>query len=429
MPSVNFYLKKASSLTNKSLIILQFFYENERLLFSFGESIEPKKWNKARQRAKSLQELTSQANQQYSLNDLLDKLEDLTLETYFKEKIKGTPSHSVIKSELQSFLKKNHPKNIIAEPTLFDLIERFIKGEINYGGKAKKSSTIKGYITVKNHLLGFQKSSGPQVNFSTITLDFFYKFTNYLRQEQHVAHNGIAKYIDILKVFMSEAVELKYTSNYDFKSRNFRVAEDPTYATYLTENELEVLYKYDLSRNKRLEQVRDLFIFGCWVGLRYSDYSTVEFENIFQNDGDYYLKIITDKTDELVIIPCHSIVLEIFKKYDHAKNKLPPSISNQKFNEYIKEAAKLAGLNEIGRLAGAPKEELWQTLSSHTARRSFATNYYLSGFPKIELMKITGHQTETAFMKYIKISKMDAAKSLMKHNKSRNWSSVVQQIM
>jgi integrase len=184
---------------------------------------------------------------------------------------------------------------------------------------------------------------------------------------------------------------------------------------------LELLYKFDFSNTKRLENVRDLFVFGAWVGLRFSDFSNIMPENIIEIDGEYFIKIVTQKTKELVIIPCHPIVLNIFEKYRHNPNKLPNTISNQKFNDYIKDVFKAAELNEKGRLANDINLELWQCVSSHTARRSFATNYYLQGFPVIDLMKITGHKTEKAFMKYIRISKLDAAKRLSSHMK-KMWS-------
>lgn len=102
-------------------------------------------------------------------------------------------------------------------------------------------------------------------------------------------------------------------------------------------------------------------------------------------------------------------------------NKLPKSLSNQKFNDYIKECLKKAGFNEIGRLSTKPELPLYECVSSHTARRSFATNYYLQGFPTIDLMKIAGHKTEKAFLKYIRVSKLDSAKRLSAHMKMK-WS-------
>ncbi|MEJ7685057.1 MAG: site-specific integrase [Segetibacter sp.] len=182
----------------------------------------------------------------------------------------------------------------------------------------------------------------------------------------------------------------------------------------------EVLYNYDFSNDKRLEKVRDLFVFGCYVGLRFTDYSTIKEENIVNVDNDLFIKVITQKTKELVIIPCNTIVLDIFRKYRENNNKLPKSLSNQKFNDYIKEACRIAGLTTKGRLLEEPEKEIWECVSSHTARRSFATNYYLEGFPTIDLMKITGHKTEKAFLTYIRVSKLDAAKHLNQHMK-RKW--------
>lgn len=218
---------------------------------------------------------------------------------------------------------------------------------------------------------------------------------------------------------MGEAIDLGYTNNLQFKHRKFVVDQVDTDAVYLTERELTALYMFDFSSNKRLE-VRDLFVFGAWVGLRFSDYSNVKPENIVRIDGEYFVKIITQKTKELVVVPCNTVVLAIFEKYKQNRNKLPHSISNQKFNEYLKEVCQLAGLTEKGRLSTDPKLELWECISIHTARRSFATNYYLQGFPTLDLIKITGHTTEKVFLNYIRHTKLDTAKRLSKHIKA--WS-------
>ena len=75
---------------------------------------------------------------------------------------------------------------------------------------------------------------------------------------------------------------------------------------------------------------------------------------------------------------------------------------------------------EKGRLSTKPDLQLWECVSSHTARRCFATNYYLQGFPTIDLMKITDHKTERAFLKYIRVSKLESAKRLSIHME-KNW--------
>ena len=144
---------------------------------------------------------------------------------------------------------------------------------------------------------------------------------------------------------MGEAVDLKYTDNMKFKRKKFAYNEEGTEHVYLTEDELAKLYALKIN-NKKLDEVRDLFIFGAWIGLRFSDFSNIKPENIIQIDGDSFIKTITQKTKELVIIPCNPVIMEIFEKYADRPNKLPKTISNQKFNEYIKEECKLAELNE-----------------------------------------------------------------------------------
>ncbi|MEJ7740433.1 MAG: phage integrase SAM-like domain-containing protein [Chitinophagaceae bacterium] len=280
---------------------------------------------------------------------------------------------------------------------------------------------MKKYKTAYNHLKAFEKDEKYKVTYETINLDFFYKYTTYLRKKYSLSQNTIARDIKTIKVFMGEAVDLGETTNFQFKHKKFSVSQTETDSIYLDENEIFKFYSFDLHKNKRLEQVRDLFVFGCFVGLRFSDYSNIKPENIVNIEEDSFIKIKTQKTGELVIIPCNPVVLEIFKKYDHNINKLPKAPSNQKFNNYIKEAAMLAGLNEKGRLTTQPEKALWECISSHTARRSMATNYYLQGFPTYDLMKITGHKTESAFLKYIKITKLDTAKRLSAHIK-KNWS-------
>lgn len=129
------------------------------------------------------------------------------------------------------------------------------------------------------------------------------------------------------------------------------------------------------------------------------------------------------KTGGHVAIPLHPVFLKIWEKYD---GQLPNNISNQKFNDYIKEVCQIAEINATvfkSITRGGRKEttsyEKWQIVSSHTARRSFATNLYLSGFPAISIMKITGHKTESAFLKYIKVTSEEHAKMLMEHWKKK----------
>lgn len=413
---VNFYLKPAGK-DGLALIYLQYWIKEKKLHFSFGEKIKPSEWNCKKQRGKNVNALTNDG--QHSLNALLDKLRDVLMDGYKKEKVNGIPTIGKMKSYLIEYMNQNAGKE--DGPTFWSLIDRFIKGEIKFRGRNKSQSSLNNYSAVKKHLKSFEVKKKYPLNFEVITLDFFYKYTSYLSEDLGLSQNTISKDISILKVFMGEAIDLKLTTNLEYLHKKFTVPEVEIDAVYLTEEEIIKLFRFDFGDNIKLERVRDLFVFGCFVGLRFSDYSDIKPENIVKEKGEYFVKLLTKKTGELAIIPCNPIVLEIFKKYDHIPNKLPKSLSNQKFNDYIKEVLKKAKFEEVGRLATNPILPLYQCVSSHTARRSFATNYYLQGFPTLDLMKITGHKTEKAFLKYIRVSKLDSAMRLSAHMKLK-WS-------
>ncbi len=420
--NVNFYLKTAEESTGKSLIYLKFKYSGKVLVYSFGQSVYAKDWNAGKQRVKSNKQTT--ANGDHSLNELLDNLEEVCLNAYKTELANGIPQPETLKRHLVAFINQNEKDE--DAPTLYSLIDRFIKGEIKHRGKDKTKSTLGKYSTVKDHLQSFEVKKKYRVDFDTINLDFFYKYVSFL-QDKGLAQNTIAKNIQIVKVFMNEAVDLGYTSNLQFKNKKFSASWEATDSVYLTDKELIHLFEHDFSKNKKLEQVRDLFLFGCYTGLRFSDYVDVKPENIINVDGETFVKIITKKTRSLAIIPCNPIIQRIFKKYSNNPNRLPKAISNQKFNEYVKDACEEAGLTETGRLTTDPDVPLFKCITSHTARRSFATNLYLEGFPNIEIMKITGHTTEKSFLTYIKVSKLDAAKKLSKHIQLR-WSEKIMKV-
>jgi integrase len=430
MGDVNFYLKKAEAKTGKSLIYLQFRYKGQKLVFAFGETIDPGNWNYNKQRVKGNTATTGDGK--HYLNDLLDNLEKECKSAYNKEIKNGIPLPRTLKKYLQDFLNQNTDKAKQEEnkPTLYGLLDRFIDGEIRKkGGKQKSEKTCENYNAVKLHLQDFEKNKRYRIDFNTITLDFFHSYVTFLERGYSTVRankskivklkpNSVAKDIRVIKAIMNKAVSLGYTNNVDFRHDDFSYSEEDIDAIYVKENEIERLFKFDFN-NERLNNVKDLFVFGCFVGLRFSDYSNVKPENLVENEGEQFIHMKTQKTGEWVYIPCHPIVLAMFEKYMQNPNKLPKTISVQRFNVYIKEACQIAGFTETGRLITEPEKPLFQCVSSHTCRRSFATNLFLQGFPAKEIMKITGHKTEESFNKYIRITKLDTAKRLSQHMKDR----------
>lgn len=325
----------------------------------------------------------------------------------------------ILINQIDSFL---HPP--VKGIGLFDYIETFIKdsetGRRLIDGGNVNERTIKRYRTTQSILLDFSKQYKRPLDFNTIDIDFYKDFNSFMAKVKDYAPATMGKHVSTLKTFLREATENGINTNLKFQSKAFKVVETESDSIALSEEELNAMYLLDLSNNTRLEKVRDLFIIGANTGFRFSDFTDIKPENIKKDGKDFILDIIQFKTKSQVVVPLNKVSLEILQKYD---NQLPPAITNQKFNEYIKEIAKMVeALHEPQTRAitkgGKQFEETvpkWQLVSSHTARRSFATNAYERGTPAISLMQITGHRTEKSFLKYIKTSKKKHADIVRKH--------------
>ena len=198
---------------------------------------------------------------------------------------------------------------------------------------------------------------------------------------------------------------------------------------YLDEKELQALADLDLAAHPCLDRVRDQFLLLAWTGCRYSDLGKLSRKYIVNEEGEEYFSLEQQKTGAKVVIPILPPILPILDKYDYQP---PRPISNQRFNEFIKQVAQLAHLDDdvtvthTQQMKGefAPgrvetRRPKWQAVTAHTARRSFATNMYKRGFPTLAIMAITGHKTEKSFLTYIKVSEAENAMMVLRQFKSQ----------
>ena len=404
MPDATFVLKEPNS-KEPTLIYLFFRFNNQRLKYSTSEKILPKFWNSEKQRAK----ITKSFPTHQSLNITLDNLANNVKETY-RELINAnkTPTPYKLKDALdKSLFKEEH-----AQKTTFLKFVIELTNEPN-----KKANTLKQWKQTLRKLQEYKNQTKKEVDFDTIDMDFYYSFIHFLTKEGYTK-NTIGGFIKNVKIFMNEAVDRNLTKNLEYRNKKFKIVEEQVDKIYLTQKELLTIYEMKLTGiYERLDKVRDLFMVACYTGLRFSDLIQVRAENII-NDGTQ-IKIRTEKTSELVIIPLHKFVKNIITKYN---GHLPSVITNQKMNQYLKEIGELAEINETVKIAitrgGKTENDLfkkWELITTHTARRSFATNAFLMDVPTISIMKITGHRTEKSFMKYIRISQEENANKLLSH--------------
>lgn len=405
MAEAKFVLKEPNS-KEPTLIYLFYNYNNQRLKYSTSEKIHPKFWNAEKQRAKETRAFPGHIK----LNHTLDNLA-VTVKDAYRDLVnsKSAPSLGKLKDALNKCLFKEEYSQ---KTTLLKFAADLCKTNA-----IRKASTIKQWKHTLKKLEQYKTYSKADVDFDTIDLNFYDKFVNYLTKEGYTK-NTIGGFVKNIKIFMNEAVERKLTNNIAYKSRKFKVIEEQVDKIYLTIPELTKIYKMKFSAgNAKYEKVRDLFIIGCFTGLRFSDLVQVTPGNII-NKGRQ-IKVRTEKTHEIVVIPLHRFVKEIIEKYS---GNLPPAISNQKMNDYLKVIGELAEIQETVQIAitkaGAVVKETfkkYELITTHTARRSFATNAYLMDVPSIAIMKFTGHKTEKAFMRYIRISQEDNANKLINH--------------
>ena len=426
MAKFNFYLREKTK-DGETPVILFISYSGHRLKYPTGESIHPKFWNdkKEIQLARIVKEFPTAKIFNDNLKFLKSTAEK-SLKTLFNQ-LERMPSPKELKDHLDRELNdipQDEEENRV--PTFLELFNRFIKESedgtrLTSKGRRFDKRSIQKYNTVYDKLKLFEKRY--LLTFETIDQNFYTKFVNYLNKENH-SLNNVGKYIQVIKTFLTYATDNGYNTNMFFQSKHFKAHKVAGFSIYLNEDEVTAIYNLDLSETPHLERVRDLFIVGCWTGLRFSDFSAIRPEDIKEK----FIEIKTFKTGEKVIIPIHEMVRSIMDKYDGKyPNSLPPAISNQKMNAYLKEIAKqvdcLKTPVEVERIKGGlkttTKAEKHELVTTHTARRSFATNVYKSGFPAISLMKITGHRTEKSFLLYIKVTPEENAQKLLDHwNKS-----------
>jgi len=309
--------------------------------------------------------------------------------------------------------KKEKPKEV-KKITLFEFIEQFIADTPNRKNKATGRPLTRNneqhYRACNKHLENFAKTLRKKdFEFEEINQSFYDKYIAYL-QSLGFTQNTVGKQIRVLKLMLNHATLQGVNTNVYYNS--FHVFQEEIDSIYLNEAELQQLKEVDLSGSPYLDRVRDWFLLLAWTGSRFSDLGKITSSDI--KDG--FITFRQQKTNSKVVIPLHPVVLEILEKYNYT---LPEEISNQKFNDYIKEVALRAGIKgretttrTVGGRLVTKSFEKWEQVSSHTGRRSFCTNMYKRGLPMLMIMSISGHKTEKSFLKYIKVKQSEHAEMM-----------------
>lgn len=408
--------------------------ENEILMrFSHGKInqraktnifLNPKYWNAAEQcihipKARLLTPETKSLID--GLNAKNEKLSNIvaTVSKSFNETDKAAVAPDWLRTIIDKtiFPEKYLPKEQMQRhDSLFQFIDGFIANAPQRKdaktGLLLSKGTLKQYPVTRKMLCMFAGSIRKKdFKFGEVNIVFYNNFVAFLQAENY-SQNNIGKHIKMLKTFLTEASRQHYPVDPCFK--DFKVFREEVDTIALDEAELQQIKDKDLSHTPHLDRVRDWFLLLCWTGCRFSD-----LEKIGKTDiKDGLITFRQQKTNNKVVIPLHPVVLEILEKYEY---DMPEPITNQRFNEYIKNVCELAGIDGLETLTITRGGKLttetykkWELVSSHTGRRSFCTNMYKRGLPTIMIMSISGHRTEKSFLSYIKVKQEEHAAMMAK---------------
>ncbi|MBS9774717.1 MAG: phage integrase SAM-like domain-containing protein [Tenacibaculum sp.] len=326
-----------------------------------------------------------------------------------------------------SFFEKDEEKQeVCVSDYVIDFINKFIEeAPKRISPKTKKpvsKRSIQDYRRTRDILKGYEKKNKVKLKFIHFDRDFYYDIVKYLELEEDLTNkNTVGAVIKNIRTFTKNAERQGVKIHKDTLSSDFVVTSEVSPSVYLNEEEIKILFEYDFSNNKRYENVRDWCVIGCWIGLRVSDWNRI---GEIKDDLIIIKPKKTLNTSGIeVVIPLHWQIKEIIKDRGFPKN-----ISSVEYNRVIKEVCKEVGIDELCRGSLMVKDEQknihrkkidvypkYRLISSHTCRRSFATNLYKSDFPTYSIMQITGHRTEKAFLNYIKVTPKEHAIKLKKH--------------
>ena len=396
-------------------------FASKRIEFTTGYRIDAAKWDADKQRVKNgcsnkLKQSASEINA--SLLEYYTKIQSI-FKRFEVEDIMPTPEQ--IKEAFNALHKpvsdEPKPKKEALLCDFFQVFDDFVEdcGRQNNW----TDSTFEKFAAVKNHLTNFRDG---------LTFEFFDErglndYVIYLRDIKEMRNTTIGKQLSFLKWFLRWAFKKGLHQNNDYDSYKPKLKSTQKKIIFLTWEELNKLREFEIPAAKQaLDRVRDVFLFQCFTGLRYSDVFNLRKSDI----KDDHIEVTTVKTSDSLIIELNNhskAILDKYKDVAFEDDKVLPVITNQKMNDYLKELAELVGIDEPVRQTYYRGNERidevtpkYALLGTHAGRRTFICNALALGIPPQVVMKWTGHSDYKAMKPYIDIADDIKANAMSKFN-------------
>ena len=393
-------------------------FASKRIEFTTGYRIDATKWDADKQRVKNgcsnkLKQSASEIN--VSLLEYYTEIQSI-FKRFEVEDVMPTPEQ--IKEAFNALHKpvseEPKPKKEALPCDFFQVFDDFVE---DCGRQSNwMDSTFEKFAAVKNHLTNFREG---------LTFEFFDErglndYVGYLRDVKEMRNTTIGKQLSFLKWFLRWAFKKGVHQNNAYDSYKPKLKSTQKKIIFLTWDELNRLREFKIPFNKQaLERVRDVFLFQCFTGLRYSDVFNLRRSDI---KGDH-IEVTTVKTSDSLIIELNNhskAILDKYKDVAFEYDKVLPVITNQKMNDYLKE---LAGIDEPIRQTYYKGNERiddvtpkYALLGTHAGRRTFICNALALGIPPQVVMKWTGHSDYKAMKPYIDIADDIKANAMSKFN-------------
>jgi len=401
MPSFSYRIKSKED--KQVSIYVSFRPQNSKSVFSrTGFTVHPSQWSNSKKRAKPI------SVELKNLNNKLSELEIFLADRLNEDINLGVEiTNKWLKKQIDRFNNKVPTTDLSYLLNLMDdQIGNLHLKKAKDGSMGLKKNTVKGYKDFRRVLEDYETYIDSNVKINEFGKEEFDGFVKWLSEDKNYAKGEIGRKIKRLKGL------LKYGAGKGLKLGMSLEAIDKEYS-YKTKKYINVISEDEFFKILNLkglppylENVRRWLLIGLNIGQRISDLQKIIKQDIrYDSDGIALIDVVQVKGEEPVTIP---VILNPL--IDILKHKFPYPISDQKFNDYMKEVCKRAGIDQIVKgykmnpttmrkeLVEAPKYEL---LASHDMRRSFATYHFDKGVSVNLIMKITGHKRESTFYEYI----------------------------
>lgn len=396
MNNTKLKLRKRGKVTEFSTVYIQYIYNEVPTYLSTDLKVETELWKPNPGKVIGSSEEVKQ------LNILLQsKLAEVNAFIAEARRLNIEPTPEYLRGCLTKVPAALAKQEARAESVKPDLLTLFA----DYTVKANSTmahGTAKHYKTSLNHLRAFGKHKRVTgFPLDDVGLPFYHDFVRFLLTDMEMVNGTVNNQIKRLKVVLKYAYESSLTTNRAYE-RFKKLTEYQNEVVYLTLAELNILVAADLSDDPKLERVRDMFVFACSTGLRHSDFSRLTAENIHGDE----LRVQTQKTRDRLVIPLNQYSRSVIERYPNGFLKL----SQQKFNDYVKEVGKRCGLDTpvaVVEHRGGKQITSWvpkyEQFSSHTGRRTFISQGLERGMPTPVMMTFTGHKDHRTLSRYIKV--------------------------